>query len=291
MIAWARDQSYDLIVSNDLDTLWAGSQIARATGAKLGIDAHEYFTEVPELMHKPVRRAIWTRLARTYLPLCSLKYTCTTSLGQALGDKYGDKWGLVRNMPRSSTESLPITKREHFTVIYQGAINQGRGVELMLAALKQFPAMRLVVAGEGDLSDSMRELARSYGVEDQVEFAGYILPSELHKLTRECHVGINLLSGTSDNYKVSLANKFFDYVHAEIPGIHMAFPEYKRMIAEYEVGVMCDEYRVESLVVALDRLRDDAVRATYRASCVQAKELWNWEIERDRMWDLYASIL
>ncbi len=291
MISWAKGKSYDLVVSNDLDTLWAGRQISESAGAQLGIDAHEYFTAVPELVSKPVKRAIWTQLGKTYIPACTLRYTCTRSLAKTMTTKYGGDWGLVRNMPLLDTPVDAAAKRDQFTVIYQGAVNEGRGVELMLAALQKIPDIRLVVAGEGDLSSQMRNLAVKLGVMDRVDFMGYLVPSALRKLTAQCHVGINLLSATSANYQVSLANKFFDYVHAEIPAIHMAFPEYESMIQEYNVGILTQTYTVESLVSALHHLRDDKVRSHYQSACIRAKKLWNWQSEQERLYALYDAVL
>lgn len=50
--------------------------------------------------------------------------------------------------------------------------------------------------------------------------------------------GINLLTDEGLSYRYSLANKFFDYVHAGIPQICIAFPEYKKLNVEHEVALL-----------------------------------------------------
>jgi len=66
---------------------------------------------------------------------------------------------------------------------------------------------------------------------------------------QQAWLGINLLDGTSKNYQYSLANKFFDYMHAEVPSINMAFPTYKRYIDADKVGLVLDRLDVSKLQV------------------------------------------
>lgn len=51
--------SADLHFSNDLDTILPNFVISKITGSKLIFDSHEYFTETPELTHRPVVQKVW----------------------------------------------------------------------------------------------------------------------------------------------------------------------------------------------------------------------------------------
>ena len=75
----------------------------------------------------------------------------------------------------------------------------------------------------------MKKLAK------KVIFKGYVKPKELPKITAKASIGLNLLENKSLNYYYSLANKAFDYIQAEIPAIHMDFPEYRQLNQTYEV--------------------------------------------------------
>jgi len=54
----------DGIVANDLDTLLAAKLASVVKRKKLFIDLHEYFTEVPELENKVVKKSIWNIIGR-----------------------------------------------------------------------------------------------------------------------------------------------------------------------------------------------------------------------------------
>ena len=106
----------------------------------------------------------------------------------------------------------------------------GRGLESLLDAMPQV-AGRLVICGEGDLSAALRAQAARLGLlaSGQVEFRGFVLPEALREVTRHAAVGIMLLENMGLSYYYSLANKFFDYVHAGIPQVLIDFPEYRAL--------------------------------------------------------------
>ena len=45
--------------ATDLDTLFAMRVLSFIKRAPLVYDAHEYFTEVPELSHRPISKGLW----------------------------------------------------------------------------------------------------------------------------------------------------------------------------------------------------------------------------------------
>jgi hypothetical protein len=50
------------------------------------------------------------------------------------------------------------------------------------------------------------------------------------------------------SYELSLANKFFDYIHAGLPVIFTEFVEYKTINTEFNIGVMIEKTDVQQLV-------------------------------------------
>ncbi len=86
------------------------------------------------------------------------------------------------------------------------------------------------------------------------------------------------------SFKYSLPNKLFDYIHAEIPIIAGNLPEISRIIKEYEVGVMVDDYTPESISEAIKSLLNDSeLLAKIKKNQQKAKEVLCWEIESKKL--------
>ena len=64
-------------------------------------------------------------------------------------------------------------------ILYQGALNDGRGIEEAILAMHHLDKLKLVIAGEGDLSTHLRKVTEEQGLTHKVEFLGFVLPSDL----------------------------------------------------------------------------------------------------------------
>ncbi len=64
-LLWRR---LDAIGSIDLDTLLAGYLLSKLKRKPCIYDAHEYFTEVPEVVERPAIQRVWERLAQGIIP-------------------------------------------------------------------------------------------------------------------------------------------------------------------------------------------------------------------------------
>jgi glycosyltransferase involved in cell wall biosynthesis len=202
---------------------------------------------------------------------------------------------VVRNVSRLTSADLPPTPTEDSLngyILYQGVLNEGRGLEALLDAMPQVSA-RLVICGEGDLSAELRARAERLGLlaSGQVEFRGFVLPTELRTITQQASLGVMLLENRGLSYYYSLANKFFDYLHAGIPQLVVDFPEYRRLNDLYDVAEVV-ALTPDSLAAAINRLlRADPARYQELAqNCRRARLELNWQREEQTLLALYASL-
>ncbi len=275
------------ICAVDLDTLPACWLAARLKGNLLFYDAHELFTEVPELLERPRVRRIWEKIENYFVPRVDFAYTVNQSLADWYSHKYNRPFAVVRNMPFS--RALLTVETGNY-ILYQGALNAGRGLECLLEAVK-LTAIPCILAGDGDLSPNLLDKVKQLNISSLVTFTGMLTPTALHEYTSKAWVGINLLVSSSPNYYYSLANKFFDYVQAGKPQFCMAFPEYKRLQADFEVAVLMDELDPSLLAAALLGLKSDPARYKQLAeNCQKASLEWIWELEENKLLLLYAKL-
>ncbi len=286
---------FDIIGSIDLDTLLPCFLASKIKGKPIVFDAHEYFTEVPEVINRPFTKSVWTFLGNWLIPKVDAAYTVSASLQALFTKKYGIDFGLVRNISCKKNTSL-ITKSNILTppkpiLLYQGVLNEGRGLESLIKAMQSIENAELWLAGEGDLSKYLRQLAVDLKVANRVIFLGYLLPNQLKKVTAQATIGLNLLENKGLSYYYSLANKTFDYIHAELPAINMAFPEYCIINETLPIGLLVADLETATLVNAIQQLLTDSV--LYRQlqdNCVVAKGVYNWEKEAVQLIRIYQSI-
>lgn len=278
----------------DLDTLlaaWAASIIRKK---KLFFDAHEYFTETPEVQHRGFTKSIWSRVARMTIPSVDKAYTVGSCLAEIFQQQYHIPFVVIRNMP-SRQPLLPYIDRplkSPFILLYQGALNKGRGLPQLLQSMVLLGnGFELWLAGEGDLSDSLKLEVKSMNLHSKVKFLGYLSPHELVKTTPRAHCGLNLLDNQSKSYYYSLANKCFDYIQAGIPCLTMDFPEYYRLNREFEVFSFVESLDPQEIVQKITALRDN--EDFYNRLCMNCRKAgtqWVWENEAQKLLEIYSGL-
>ena len=279
----------------DLDTALPVWLRAKLSSQPFVYDAHELFTEVPEVVARPAVQSLWRLVERFIVPRATVAYTVGPALAEWFEQRYGRPFAVVRNVSRLTDVHLPPTPSAYPLtgyILYQGVLNAGRGLEALLDAMPQVSA-RLVICGEGDLSAELRARAERLGLlaSGQVEFRGYVLPSDLQTITQQASLGVMLLENRGLSYYYSLANKFFDYLHAGIPQLIVDFPEYRRLNDLYDVAEVV-ELTPDSLAAAINRLlRDDPTRYQQLAhNCCRARLELNWQREEQTLLAIYASL-
>ncbi|MEZ5007488.1 MAG: glycosyltransferase [Chitinophagales bacterium] len=283
---------YSVVCGIDLDTLPAAYFSALVKFKKCVYDAHEYFPEIPELQGRRGVKLFWTRIERFLLPKVARIYTVSHGIKEIFEKRYKREVELIRNLPHLKVVSKQSFEHEY--IIYQGALNVGRGLETLISIMPQINA-QLWLAGEGDLSDELRSLAsKNFSKEDssKIKFLGKIDPKDLKQITANAALGINLLEPMGESYFHSLSNKFFDYTMAAIPQVCIDFPEYQRLNEEHEVAVLVADLDPQKLVSCInDLLQNHALREPLIANCKVARTEWNWEHEEKHLIEIYNQLV
>lgn len=228
----------EILLSNDLDTLLPNFLVSKLQKKKLVYDSHELFPEVPELIHKPFVKKTWTVLEKTLLPKLNNCYTVCDSIANYYKKKYQTDFKVIKNYPhfrKVQKSILPFDKKGKKIILYQGAINIGRGLELMIQTIRFLPNCYFVIIGKGDIDEDLKKLVITENI-DNVKFLGKIEPNELKKITPLADLGISLEEDLGLNYRFALPNKIFDYIQAEVPILVSDLPEMKQIVLDYEVG-------------------------------------------------------
>jgi glycosyltransferase involved in cell wall biosynthesis len=283
-------------LSVDVDTLPALRLASFLKGKPLWFDAHEWFTEVPELLNRPITRNIWKLIIHIFLSGKVQCYTVGPELASRLTKSWGKPFEVLRNMPNLQVRSLGNSNQElveshhdlHAIVpglegpylLYQGALNMGRGLEPLLEAAALGLPYPLVIAGSGDLEGLIQTFVKDRKLDNKVMLTGPLNPQKLLLLTKNAFLGFNLLETQSQSYYYSLANKFFDYVQAGLPQVCIDYPEYRHHMALHRVGWLIENTNPESIVQYCKQIVGDPDQyRVIRENCHHAAVDWNWDKE------------
>ena len=244
----------DLFLSNDTDSLPANYLASRIKRKNLVFDAHEMFPEVPELVNRKFVKKCWTQIENWIFPKLKYSYTVCQSIADVYNVRYGINMQVVRNIPFSqqNEEFVPaIDKQDKKIILYQGAVNMGRGIEYLIETMPYLNNCILYVIGDGDCLGTLQKKVLEMQIKDRVVFTGRIPFEQLPAYTVCADVGVNILENKGLNYYYALPNRIFDYIRKNIPILANDFPEVRRIVSHYQVGTLIDHYEPEFLASVL----------------------------------------
>lgn len=292
----------DFLVANDLDTLPANFLIARIKGCPLVYDSHEFFTEVPELINRPLVRGFWLRIERWILPRLKSMITVNESIANEYRKRYGIKVSVVRNIPLTNNFEeneflVPPTRNEmglpeNKTIfILQGAgINVQRGAEELVEAMQYVNNALLLIVGGGDVLETLKKTAVVLHLTDKIKFIDKVPQQKLRRITRLADFGLTLDKDTNLNYRYSLPNKLFDYIHAGLPVIASDLPEIRRIIDHYQIGTVISSHEPKHIAEAMNNAQsNEAAKAIWKQNLKKAGAELTWESEREILLSVFNN--
>jgi len=280
---------FDAILSNDLDTLLASFIAARLKNKEIIYDSHEYFTQVPELVNRRFQQKAWELIERAILPKLKYCYTVSGSIANEYNRVYGTSFELIRNLPLA--KPVLDVKKEN-VLIYQGAVNVGRGINLMIQSLQYIDDMEFWIAGKGDVEEEMKQLAQDLKLSNRVRFLGRIGINELHEITVKAKLGMSFEEDLGKNYRFALPNKLFDYIQARIPVLVSKLPEMEKVITNYKVGEVLSSRKPEKVANQIKLLLENKEKIeTYKNNLDLSANALTWEHEKQKLLAIFEKAL
>jgi len=272
----------DLLLANDLDTLLPNYLISLLQNTKIVFDSHELFPEIPELVHRPRVKKVWLALEKYILPKLKNNYTVCNSIAEFYKNKYHSNFTTIKNLPNKKTIEkgvFPFNTDNKKIILYQGALNVGRGIELMIETMHFLQNHLLVLIGSGDISKSLKNKVSEENLNDKVFFLGKINPETLHKLTPLADLGLSLEEDLGLNYRFALPNKIFDYIQGEVPILVSNLPEMSEVISAYQVGEIVKNRTPEKLAKQIK----EVLEKEYTKELKLAKTALIWEQQEEKL--------
>lgn len=277
----------DLIFANDLDTLPAAFLAAKIRNKKLIYDTHEYFTETPEITRRPIIKAIWRFIENNTFPYLDNIITVNESIAKLYASQFNKKIHVSRNIPVTYTPNVLKTRKEldlpenKRILILQGTgINIERGAEEAVLAMQYIENAVLLIIGSGDVFPTLKVMVEKYKLQDKVIFKSKMSFNELRQYTLNSDLGLAIDKDSNLNYRFSLPNKLFDFIHSGIPTLSSGLIELKQIIDKYDIGYYIQNHDPKHIAEVINGVFSNEARYnTTKKNTIIAKEELCWEKE------------
>ena len=279
----------DGICAIDLDTILPGYFISRIKKIKRVYDAHELFCEMQEIVTRPAIHRFWKKIEKLTVPHFFLGYTVNHSIAGEFKKLYRVDYSVIRNI--AVLRPTELTQKNDKFILYQGAVNEGRSFESLIPAMIEVDS-RLIICGDGNFMQQARQLVKNNHLEHKVIFKGKFLPGELRAITQSAYIGITLFSDKGLSNYYSLANRFFDYMHAGIPQLCVDYPVYREINEEIPVAILINDLSPKNIADKLNNLlSNEVVYNELQRNCLEARKIYNWQQEEKKLLSFYEGVM
>lgn len=272
-------------------------------------------TKVVVMMQEPVPE-LWTTLRGTSPPRvlmvaeqAALSYAhAALTVTEQLKARYvsrgadADKISVILNVPESRflgagsvDETIDAPRDEdHFTLICHGAIEERYGQDTMLEAMallkSQIPNLRLRILGRGSYVDGFLALRTQLGLEDCVDFLGYVPLSQMVAELQAADVGI-VAQKSSPYSNLVHTNKMYEYISFGKPVLASRL---KAVEAYFGDDALCyfEPANPESLAEGIVELYRNPAKGRALVEKAQALyEQYKWEHQKEIYLNVYQQLL
>jgi glycosyltransferase involved in cell wall biosynthesis len=270
---------------------------------KIVYDAHEFVPGFDAL--GPDRLEALTRYERQYMPYADAVVTVSQPLAKLLQERHGldREPSVVLNAPLTADAERPHPGDIRTScglddatplAIYSGWASPERRIEVMIEAARHVPELHLaflVSRHKNPYVQSLKALAKTYGMADRVHFRGYVHYADLPKFLETADMGIHPMQTGPVNHEIALPNKFFEYSHARLPLIVSNVATMAAEVRRLGNGEVFTSGDAESLAAAIRKVLADneGYRRAYRDPALLSE--YSWERQARHYTALYERLL
>lgn len=274
---------FDLILANDINTLPLALELSSEQG-KVFLDAHEYepARRVGSIRERYLAGLFWDFLCEKYLPQVDAMVSVGDVIAKRYSDNYGVDCGVIYNAPEYE-ELLPTRiDSKNIRLIHHGGLHRARKLEKLIELMRILPdCFSLDLIFIQNDADYYRELVEAASDLDNVRFIPPVNVCDIARTINAYDLGLCLIWPSHFNYEMCLPNKFFEFIQARLGIVTWPSPEMACFTSTEGLGVVANEYSVQSIAAELMKLDVEDIAAFKQRSHEVAKK-YNAEVSMDK---------
>jgi len=250
-------QTFDLVIAHDPFTLPLSFMLAKKSGAKVLLDAHEYTPRQYEdqWIHRYFFMKIWDLLCRQYLPKTDAIITVCKGIAEEYNKNYGVHCEVITNASYYSDLKPQTSNENRIKIIYHGAVHPSRRTEDMISLIDhlddRFHLDLMLVKDSSRYFRKLSELAESH---PRVTIRDPAPMPNIPETINAYDIGLFLLSPETFSYRMALPNKLFEFIQGRLAIAIWPSPEMAKIVNEYDCGIVSEDFTIESMAKQLNSL-------------------------------------
>ncbi len=177
-------------------------------------------------------------------------------------------------------------------VLFTGRLIQRKGVEYLLHAAKQVVAQigaKFIITGDGDQRSYLETLSRELGLQEHVEFLGFVSNEVLNEQYAQCDVWVNpsVVDDRGDTEGLGVG-AIEAYAHGK-PVIASDVGGIPDVVIDHQTGLLVPQKHPHALAKAISELLNDPVRSQRFAAAGlrHVQKRFNWSTITDQLESVY----
>jgi glycosyltransferase involved in cell wall biosynthesis len=289
-----RNRNIHCINIHTVDLLPLGVILKKVWKSKLIYDTHELETETNGLVG--IRKKISKWVEQSLIGHVDM----TIVVSESIADWYANEYKVRRpvvvlNAPSARAISKKNIFRQQLGIrddqlifLYQGGLDTGRGVQLVLDVFKaqQDDHNVIIFMGYGPLQPAIQSAASRH---KNIYFHPAVAPQVLLEYTASADLGIYLIQNTCLNHNYCMPNKLFEYAMAGLPVLVSNMKDMSELVAKNQMGYVISDFSMASVNRAIeDLLTKDLTIMKANANRTALENAW--EIQEQKMHAAYQAI-
>ena len=291
MVKAAMDYAPDICFAHDLPALPIARDAVSGTGALIVYDSHEFFIGQHAVRGK--RRRFFEHMEKECIGAAGLMLTVNDEIADIFNEKYGIRPKTIQNASECGAApsrkdlqellNIPANKK---IVLYQGALHEGRNLEVLVEMAGNLPEDIVVVfIGTGFLKNKLKKKAGAGGLlGKKAFFIDGVSFCEVVSYTAGADAGMVPYTAIDLNTKFCTPNKLYEYISARVPIIENSdLVSVGRLIDRYKIGICADFTDPGRLAVEITDFLASAGLAKLKENMGKAAAVLSWEQEGKKL--------
>ena len=184
--------------------------------------------------------------------------------------------------------------QDTFLLIYHGFITYNRGVETVINVLSKNNNAAAIILGYGEKNyiDVLKSMASELKVLDRILFHDAVPIDMLWQYVGAADASMIVSPNVCMSYYYGLPNKLFESIQSLTPIISSDFPEMRRIIEGYDIGLLIDPEDHDDIIRSIEEMRTNKeMYNRFKSNLNLAKEELCWENESKVLKEAYSKVL